>query len=141
MQKGSHIGKVVVTLPDDPDNLPALGGRDELSFKPNASYLLVGGLGALGRAVSTWMAERGAKNLVYLSRSAGKTADDQAFIAELETLGCAAQTFPGDASVLGDVKRAVEGANFPIAGILQMTMVLRVWKHKDQTTTSRVEQR
>lgn len=126
MQKGSHIGKIVVSMPDNPDTLPAVGQKHELSLKSNASYLLVGGLGGLGRAVSTWMAEHGARNLVYLSRSAGKSSSDQAFFAELESLGCSVQAFAGNVSVLSDVKRAIEGATFPVAGVLQMSMVLKV---------------
>lgn len=113
-------------MPEEPDTLPFRSQRNELGFKPDVSYLLIGGLGALGRAVSTWMAEHGAKNLVYLSRSAGEKAEHQAFFAELETLGCSAQAFSGDATVLDDVKRAVGGARSPIAGVLHMTMVLRV---------------
>ncbi|OBT45611.1 Type I Iterative Polyketide synthase (PKS) [Pseudogymnoascus sp. WSF 3629] len=35
----------------------------------DASYLLVGGLGGLGRAIARWMMQHGAKNIIFLSRS------------------------------------------------------------------------
>lgn len=125
MQKGSHIGKIVITLPDDPDTLPTIERKNELVLRSDTSYLLVGGLGGLGRAVSTWMVEHGAKNLVYLSRSAGKSVEDQSFFEELQSQGCFAQAFTGSVSTLRDVERAVQGARMPVAGILQMSMVLK----------------
>ncbi len=126
MQKGSHIGKIVVTMPAEPNSLPTAGKQNKLALRSDASYLLVGGLGGLGRAVSTWLVENGAKNLVYLSRSAGQSTQDQMFFLELQALGCSVQAFPGSVSVLSDVERAIAGAQLPVAGVLQMSMVLRV---------------
>lgn len=126
MQKGSHIGKIVVTMPSEPNTLPTAGKQNKLTLRSDASYLLVGGLGGLGRAVSTWLVENGAKNLVYLSRSAGQSTQDQMFFLELKSLGCSVQAFPGSVSVLSDVERAIAGAQLPVAGVLQMSMVLRV---------------
>lgn len=59
MQKGSHIGKVVVSLPQS-KSLATCTGKEVFSLKQNASYLLVGGLGGLGQAIAVWMAEAGA---------------------------------------------------------------------------------
>jgi hypothetical protein len=88
---------------------------------------MIGGLGGLGQAVSTWMVEHGAKHLIYLSRTAGKTERDRAFFKELEAHGCSIQTFPGSVSVLSDVEYAVKNSSKPIAGVMQMSMVLRVF--------------
>ena len=59
MQKGSHIGKVVVSLPER-NELPTRAAKEVFKLRPNASYLLVGGLGGLGQAIAVWMAEAGA---------------------------------------------------------------------------------
>lgn len=126
MQKGSHIGKIVIDMPENPSSLGAVPRKTELSLKSHVSYLLVGGLGGLGQAVSTWMVEHGARNLVYLSRSAGRSVDDQSFFEELRSMGCSVQVFAGDVSVLEDVVKAIQGARLPVAGIIQMSMVLRV---------------
>ena len=126
MQKGQHIGKIVVTMPKDPQELDMTAVQQELRLRPDASYLLVGGLGGLGRAISTWMVERGARHLLYLSRSAGKSDSDQAFFRELEAQGCAVQAICGDVTDAEEVKRAVQDASAPIAGIMHMSMVLRV---------------
>lgn len=42
---------------------------EPVTFRRDASYLLTGGAGALGRAVATWMADQGARCLVLAGRS------------------------------------------------------------------------
>jgi NAD(P)-dependent dehydrogenase (short-subunit alcohol dehydrogenase family) len=125
MQKGAHIGKIVVTIPEDRTILRVALSTKSLRLSADASYLIVGGLGGLGRAVSTWMVENGARSLIYLSRSAGKSESDQAFFKELKSQGCTATTFAGSVSIHSDVEKCVELAPKPIKGVLQMSMVLR----------------
>jgi hypothetical protein len=132
MQKGQHIGKVVVTMPEDPEELEVAPVMEKLTLRSESSYLLVGGLGGLGRAISTWMVEHGARSLIYLSRSAGKSQEDQSFFHELEAQGCSVQCFPGSVTNLDDVKHAVRNAAMPIAGVMQMSMVLRVGSYSPQ---------
>ncbi len=43
--------------------------RPPLEFRTDASYLVTGGTGGLGLAVSRWLAERGAKHLVLAART------------------------------------------------------------------------
>ena len=124
MQKGSHTGKIVIKFP--PDNKLLLAPTVPLpEFRSDVSYLLVGGLGGLGKAVASWMASCGAKNLMLLSRSAGKSKEDQAFLRELNLLGCSTQCFPCDVTDPVAVKSAIDQASMPIAGAMQMAMVLR----------------
>ena len=129
MQPGQHIGRIAVSVRDSPENTK-LGTeiRDrprELQLRSSASYLLVGGLGGLGRSVSRWMVERGARHLIYLSRSAGVDPDDGQFVEEINSMGCRVQLVHGTVTGLDDVTRAIRGAEKPVKGILQMTMVLR----------------
>ncbi|KZL64051.1 polyketide synthase [Colletotrichum incanum] len=59
----------IVLEPHDQDIIPVLSSRKPTScFDPGASYVIAGGLGGLGRSVARWMASRGAKNLILLSR-------------------------------------------------------------------------
>ncbi|KAJ6441489.1 56kDa selenium binding protein (SBP56) [Purpureocillium lavendulum] len=134
MQKGQHIGKIVVTMPNGDQNssnlpralpLPIGHPIQPIKFSAESSYLLVGGLGGLGRAVSTWMIENGARNVVYLSRSGGESPQDQAFVNELLSQGCQAQVFKGDAASLSDVENAIRKSNKPVAGVMLMSMVLQ----------------
>ena len=128
MQPGQHIGRICLSLRESREDrrldVAILDRPNTLEMSDMASYLLVGGLGGLGRAVSTWMIERGARHLIYLSRNAGGT-DDEQFVHELNSMGCQVQLVRGSVTELEDVCRALEGAPYPIKGVLQMSMVLR----------------
>ena len=126
MQKGQHIGKIVVTLPENPKDLDTAIGRKDLLLRPDAAYLSVGGLGGLGRSVATWLVEKGARHIVFFSRSAGSLAKDDPYIKELEAQGCTVQTFSGSVSNFSDVQRVIDSVGKPIAGVLQASMVLHV---------------
>lgn len=41
-------------------------------LRSDASYLVVGGFGGIGRSVCRWLVDRGAKNLLVVSRSAAR---------------------------------------------------------------------
>ncbi|KAK8011011.1 hypothetical protein PG990_009976 [Apiospora arundinis] len=126
MQKGQHIGKIVVRMSEEQSGIPSVVRRTPFALKHNASYLLVGGLGGLGRSISRWMVDRGAKSIIYLSRNAGKGPEDAAFFNELAAAGCNVQAVAGSVDKLEDVQAAVESAGaLPIKGVLQMSMVLR----------------
>ncbi len=130
LQKGQHIGKIVASMPQDPQELGVTAVKQELRLRPEASYLLVGGLGGLGKSIATWMVEHGARYLVFLSRSAGKSDTDHSFLNELRTQGCSAQVICGSVTCLEDVEKAVNGAVVPLAGVMHLSMVLEVrdWK-------------
>lgn len=124
MQKGSHIGKIVIRIPRE-DTLILTPSVPTPGFRDDASYLLVGGLGGLGKAIAGWMASHGARHFMFLSRSAGKSEEDQAFVQELNGMGCSAQCFSCDVADREAVKAAIKQAVKPIYGVMQMAMVLR----------------
>lgn len=129
MQSGQHIGKLVIKFPDDHTKISASSGAIRMFLNPDVSYLLVGGLGGLGRSISTWMAEHGARHFVYLSRSGGKGKDDAAFVHEMQAAGCTVEIIAGSVINQADVQKVVAQTKYPIAGILQMAMVLNVSIH------------
>jgi NADPH:quinone reductase-like Zn-dependent oxidoreductase len=125
IQAGQHTGKIVIDM--SVDLCPTSRSPTALSFCPARSYLLVGGLGGIGRAVSQWMVEKGARNLVYLSRSAESNSPArEALFQELRVQGCEVTVIQGDVSSPQDVQKAVQQCTAPIAGIFQMSMVLEV---------------
>ncbi|KAI0193448.1 fatty acid synthase S-acetyltransferase [Astrocystis sublimbata] len=129
MQKGAHIGRVGIEIREPTGNqgltFDAVGRNREVSLAGAGSYLLVGGLGGLGRAIATWMAELGARELVFLSRSAGTDPRDESFVSELASMGCSVKLVKGDVTKLEDVDEAIAAATTPLKGIIQMSMVLR----------------
>lgn len=96
-------------------------------FDAEAAYLLVGCLGGLGRSFSNWAIERGAKNLVFLSRSGAANPEAQGFLNTLHSRGVNAEVVKGDVSCLEDVNAAVAGSNRPIKGVIQGALTLHVW--------------
>ncbi|KAL8970867.1 MAG: hypothetical protein Q9197_003576, partial [Variospora fuerteventurae] len=151
MQPGQHIGRIAVSLRDSPETTKL--GTDiknrprAICLQESASYLLVGGLGGLGRSVSRWMVEHGARHLIYLSRSAGSSPDDTQFIKELNSMGCSARLVRGTVTSLADVTTALRNAEkSPVRGILQMSMVLRdqnftkmTWSEWQEATAPKVQ--
>ena len=125
MQQGTHVGKIVVRFPEREETLACTPATPKPSFRTDRSYLLVGGMGGLGRAIAMWMANYGAKHIIFLSRSAGKGDDDPAFIEELDLMGCKVQTFSGDVTDEILVRQIVLTASMPIGGVMQMAMILR----------------
>lgn len=124
------MGKVVIKIRDeDTGNLTMaekiVPARRSVHLNPEASYLLVGGLGGLGRTVAVWMAEQGARHLTFLSRRAGQGPHDQDLRAELEAMGCTVRFERGSVERMQDVERVIQDSPKPVRGILQMTMVLR----------------
>lgn len=105
--------------------LPVLERERPLELDGQGSYLLVGGFGGLGRQVAIWLAENGAGNIMFLSRSAGTDASHQELISELKSMGAGVQAVKGSVSSLHDVRAAIQQAALPVKGIIQMSMVLR----------------
>ena len=130
MQQGSHNGKVVFEFRNPAGGELQLRQIQPMNTSPtavldsSASYLLVGGLGGLGRSVALWMVQHGARNLTFLSRSAGESNKDRLFVEELRSMGCEAHLVRGSVTKKEDVARAVAESPRTLKGILQMTMVL-----------------
>jgi NAD(P)-dependent dehydrogenase (short-subunit alcohol dehydrogenase family) len=76
-----------------------------------------------------WMVDRGARNLVFLSRSGAKKEEAQNLVKELTTEGARIAAYACDLSdedrlrlVLEDVSRDLP----PIRGVIQSAMVIQV---------------
>ena len=128
LQTGKHTGKIVLsTKPDEEVKVcPPVAKNTRLSG--DASYLLVGGVGGLGRSIAHWLIAHGAKNLVLLSRSAGNIGKSGAFVEELREAGCRVEAISCDVSIAGHLAQAVRACSRnlpPIRGVIQGAMVLQ----------------
>jgi acyl transferase domain-containing protein/NADPH:quinone reductase-like Zn-dependent oxidoreductase/SAM-dependent methyltransferase len=125
MQQGVHLGKIVVSMDTTSgSSLEAESRKQLVALDASASYLLVGGLGGLGRSISRWLIQRGARHLIYLSRSAGTNDKHLELQQELGSLGCKVDLVQGNINNLNDVTAAVTRAEGRLKGVLQMSMVL-----------------
>jgi natural product biosynthesis luciferase-like monooxygenase protein len=93
-----------------------------MQFRADASYLIAGGAGGLGRAVAEWMADRGARHLILIGRSA--VAHDA--FASLQTRGVqvtyARLDVAGEAA-LADFLATYDGP--PLRGVIHAAGVFR----------------
>ncbi len=100
----------------------------ELRFSSEATYLLVGCLGGLGRSLTTWMMEKGCKNFAFISRSGADKPEAAKAVELINDAGATAQVFRADATNDTDVTKVVSAisAARPIRGIVHAAMVLQV---------------
>lgn len=98
-------------------------------FTENATYVIAGGFGGLGRTVIPWMADRGARNFIVLSRSGASSEAAKDLITNMEKQGIRIEGLKCDLmsaeSVSGAIDR-VKGSMPRIKGCLQCAMVLSV---------------
>lgn len=95
----------------------------------DASYILIGGTGGLGRSMARWMSSKGARNIVLVSRSASINDKVQALIDELALTETKVIVKSCDVSSKESVDNLInEGMKdlSPIRGVIHGAMVLRV---------------
>lgn len=89
MQQARQIGKIVITYRNGISGIhtPAAPHRAGLTLPADATYLVTGGLGGFGLRTAQWLADKGARNLVLISRSGPTTDAAQAAIAAFQAQG------------------------------------------------------
>ncbi|KAL8704317.1 MAG: hypothetical protein Q9201_002503 [Fulgogasparrea decipioides] len=128
MQSGKHIGKIVLE-PRENDTVKATPNqKPKYHFDANATYLISGGLGGLGRSMARWMVSRGARNLILLSRFGPRNDASKLLVTELESRGVRVLTPSCDVSdkdkLAGVLEECATHAP-PIKGCIQGSMVLK----------------
>jgi acyl transferase domain-containing protein/pimeloyl-ACP methyl ester carboxylesterase/acyl carrier protein len=107
------------------NNLFAKPARTKVKSQ-KSSYLITGGLGALGLKLARWLVEQGARNLVLVGRS-HPDSEAKGAIADLEQKGVTIFVAQADVSVEADVVKVLEESKAslpPIAGIIHAAGVL-----------------
>ena len=106
--------------------------KTPVGLSPDASYLIIGGLGGIGRSISQWFVQNGAKNLILLSRTAASKPVSRAFVDELQATGCRVELRNCDIADASDLTRVLKDCSSfmpPVKGVVQGAMVLEVIKH------------
>lgn len=126
LQMGKVFGKVVL-VPGENDVVPVAPPTytNRPLFDPAKSYLLVGGLGGIGRSLAEWMFRKGARKLGFLSRSGAKREDAKDTVNWLKARGVEVHVFAGDVAKYTTVKECVQTLGSSLGGIFQAAMVLR----------------
>jgi hypothetical protein len=121
MQTGRHMGRLVAIF--KPDNIvkPIAVTTGSPLLRSNAAYLLVGGVGGIGRATALWMVSRGARHLVFLNRSGIESAAARDTVSALQVAGCTATVFACDVADVAQLVSTLDKARQqlpPIRGVV-----------------------
>ncbi|KAI0840502.1 hypothetical protein F5Y06DRAFT_294490 [Hypoxylon sp. FL0890] len=130
MQSGKNTGRIVITA-EQRDMIPKLVcDEDSWRFDANATYLIAGGLGGLGRAIVKWMADKGARYFILPSRSGLSSSSKAAYeaVSELQERGVIVVAPKCDVSSASSLSAVVEecAPTMPeIKGCINASMVLQ----------------
>jgi malonyl CoA-acyl carrier protein transacylase len=134
MQQAKHIGKIVLTQPA----LEAPSDADSvIRFREKGTYLITGGLGALGLQVSSFLVEHGARHLVLIGRSEPKPVVKNR-LEKLEEAGAKIQIEQADVSQKEQLARVLANIddNTPLRGIIHAAGILDDRAIINQTSAS-----
>ncbi|QKX55823.1 uncharacterized protein TRUGW13939_02921 [Talaromyces rugulosus] len=121
---GSRIGKVVVSFSNQQSSLSVVPIKFKTILSPDKAYILIGCLGGLGRSLSKWMFDRGARKFVFLGRSGADRGPARKLINELKVRGAETTVIRGDVSDAADVNAAVAQIQDSIGGVVHAAMGL-----------------
>lgn len=129
MQKGTHMGKLII-VPGIDNNVNVVSRDRPLRLDAlEGTCLAVGGIGGISKAIAEWFVEKGARNVLVISRSAASHHDAQAMISSAKEKGCALAIRycdVGDETQLQALVASIAGEMPPIRGVIQAAMVLDV---------------
>lgn len=129
MQVESHTGKLVL-VPGTHDQVSVLSRPRALRLEQaDSTYLVTGGLGGIGRAITLWMIDRGAKHILITSRRGLSDPEAAQLLQSARSKGCNIQIRSCDISnedsfvkLLGECADKMP----PIRGVVQGAMHLDV---------------
>lgn len=115
----------------------ASGNGGPAVFRPDATYLITGGLGTIGLRTARWLVERqGVRSLVLTGRRGARDADQRA-LAALRDQGARVDVVAADVAVETDVRRLMRrlGDLPPLRGVIHGAGVLdnELVEHMDWT--------
>ncbi|CAI6333724.1 unnamed protein product [Periconia digitata] len=96
--------------------------KSKLHLDPNATYVISGGTGGIGRSMTRWCAERGARNLILLSRSGAKSEVAQELVSSLTAQGVNVEAPACDTANEGTLRAVLDDCLLrmpPIKGCMQ----------------------
>ncbi|KAL6230297.1 hypothetical protein BDW75DRAFT_248783 [Aspergillus navahoensis] len=128
LQSGAVSGKIVVQARDD-DLVPVVPpAQPAFTVDPDATYLLAGGLGGIGRSIADMLLSHGARNLAFISRSGDSRDEAKVFLKQLRRHDCDARAYSCNISSRASLQATVAQCAAempPIKGLVQCSMVLK----------------
>ncbi|KAJ4345482.1 uncharacterized protein N0V89_011614 [Didymosphaeria variabile] len=119
-------GERVVLTFSSSDSVPTrVPQKEAYALSANGTYVLTGAFGGLGREVTRWLASKGAKYMILLSRSGPRSEEALKLVAELQAMGITLATPMCNVTDADGVKKAIRDAQEgmpPILGCLHLAV-------------------
>ncbi|MDC3009338.1 thioester reductase domain-containing protein [Synechococcus sp. AH-736-G20] len=114
MAQGRHVGKIVITLPQQ---------APPCRIRPDGTYLLIGAFGSLGLRLQRWLVDQGAQSLLLLGRQLPQPGTEAAqHLNALLEQGIQAQALTWE--MLPQILRAL-AEGLPLRGVIHAAGTLR----------------
>jgi acyl transferase domain-containing protein/acyl carrier protein len=116
MAQARHIGKVVLDI----------GNARDVQIRSDATYVVTGAFGGVGRQIARWLVDQGARHLLLIGRTGAATAAGTELVAELTAKGAAVHAAAidvGDADALAETFASVD-RSAPVRGVVHAAGVL-----------------
>lgn len=129
MQQARQIGKIVVTYRNGISGVhtPVAATSAGLSLPADATYLVTGGLGGFGLRTAQWLVDKGAQNLILVSRSGPATEAAQAALAAFHAQGVRVHAAACDVTDRDALTRLLEETSAalpPLKGVVHAAVVI-----------------
>lgn len=105
MARAEHIGKLVISF-QDLSGLSLTG--PPAVVRSDATYLVVGGLGGLGRTTVEWLLEQGARSVVVMGRRLPSTEAQASMDRLAARVGARVVSVQGDVAQPADLQRVLD---------------------------------
>ncbi|PSR19688.1 beta-ketoacyl synthase [filamentous cyanobacterium CCP3] len=150
MAQAKHVGKVVIAIAPDP--VPEADQEPEQTqtlpeVQAEATYLITGGLGALGLQVAQWLVQQGARQLVLTGRRS-PTPEALAILENLDQQGATVEVQATDISQPAAVAALMQHIDttlpplkgiFHAAGVLDDGLVVgQTWERFERVMAAKV---
>ncbi len=127
MQQARHVGKLVISVDDEPQDTLPIVARGHDVIRPDATYLVTGGLSGFGLATAEWLAARGARSLALLGRRGETTDEAREGLARIRATGATARAFAVDVADRAAVEAVVadiRATMLPLKGVIHSAAVI-----------------
>ena len=128
MQQSKQIGKIVMTFDTPPVGTPSATAPEQvLHLSDQATYLVTGGLGGFGARTAQWLAEKGARHLLLLSRRGLDAPEAELTKARLTAMGVSVRAVSCDVTDLDALDRTLKSMRDvmpPLRGVVHAAMVI-----------------
>ncbi len=138
MQQGKHQGKIIITQDNRSDKRE---GKQPFAPSTNCTYLITGGMGAIGLEVAQWLITKGVTNLVLLGRSGVKPElQDKLQKIQENTQVNLIKADVADTNQLAQALLQIESTLPPLRGVIHCAGVIddRSISNQDWTSFSEV---